>query len=69
MTDLSMRSRSQTLETSTNDIAHLRRTVQELFEKFLEESDLEIRRVGVKISHFSTEQASQKQLTSFFQNN
>jgi nucleotidyltransferase/DNA polymerase involved in DNA repair len=69
MTDLSVRSRSQTLETPTNDIDILRRTVQELFEKFLDESELEIRRVGVKISHFSTEKANQKQLTSFFQNN
>jgi len=68
MTDLSVRSRSQTLETATSDIAVLRRTVRELFEKFLSKSELEIRRVGVKISHFAKEEAEQKQLTSFFQN-
>jgi len=68
MSDLSVRSRSQTLETPTNDITVLRKTVQELFEKFLGESELEIRRVGVKISHFVKEEAEQKQLTSFFQN-
>jgi nucleotidyltransferase/DNA polymerase involved in DNA repair len=45
----------------------LRRTVRELFEKFLGESELEIRRVGVKVSHFVKEEAEQKQLTSFFQ--
>ncbi len=69
MTDLSVRSRSQTLDTATNDIAVLRRTVQELFEKFLGESELEIRRVGVKIFHFVKEETEQKKLTGFFQNN
>jgi DNA polymerase IV (DinB-like DNA polymerase) len=69
MTDLSVRSRSQTLEVATNDIEVLRRTVRELFEKFLGEPELEIRRVGVKISHFAKEEAEQKQLTSFFKNN
>jgi DNA polymerase IV (DinB-like DNA polymerase) len=68
MTDLSVRSRSQTLETPTRNIAVLRKTVRELFEKFLGESELEIRRVGVKISHFIKEEIKQKQLASFFQN-
>ncbi len=68
MTNLSVRSRSKTLETSTSDIEALRRTVRELFEKFLSESELEIRRVGVKIAHFVKEEAEQKQLTSFFTN-
>ena len=53
MTDLTVRSRSETLENPTCDIAILRETVQELFEKFLDESELEIRRVGVKITHFA----------------
>lgn len=69
MSDLSVRSRSQTLETATSDTAVLSRTVQELFEKFLGESELEIRRVGLKISHFFKEETEQKKLTSFFQNN
>jgi DNA polymerase IV (DinB-like DNA polymerase) len=67
MTDLSARSRSKTLETATSDVEVLRRAVRELFEKFLGESELEIRRVGVKISHFAKEEAEQKRLTSFFQ--
>jgi len=67
MTDLSVRSRSKTLETATSDIEVLKNTVRELFEKFLGESELEIRRVGVKISHFAKEEAEQKRLTSFFQ--
>jgi DNA polymerase IV (DinB-like DNA polymerase) len=68
MTDLSVRSRSKTLETPTNDVEVLRRIVRELFEKFLGESELEVRRVGVKISQFAKEEAKQKQLTSFFGN-
>ena len=68
LTDLSVRSRSKTLGTTTSDIEVLRRTVRELFEKFLEDFELEIRRVGVKVSHFAKEQAEQKKLTSFFQN-
>jgi DNA polymerase IV (DinB-like DNA polymerase) len=68
MTDLSVRSRSKKLETATSDVEVLRRAVRELFEKFLGESELEIRRVGVKISHFAKEEAEQKRLTSFFQN-
>jgi DNA polymerase IV (DinB-like DNA polymerase) len=66
MTDLSLRSRSKTLDTATNDVEVLKQTVRELFEKFLSEARLEIRRVGVKISHFSKEEREQKKLTSFF---
>jgi DNA polymerase IV (DinB-like DNA polymerase) len=68
MNDLSVRSRTKTLETATSDIELLRRTVRELFEKFLGESELEVRRVGVKISQFSKEECEQKKLTSFFGN-
>jgi len=57
------------LETPTKDKAILAKTVTALFEKFLDESELEIRRVGVKISNFAKEETEQKQLTSFFQNN
>jgi DNA polymerase IV (DinB-like DNA polymerase) len=67
MTDLSVRSRSKTLETDTNDAEVLRQAVRELFEKFIGESELKIRRVGVKISRFAKEEAEQKRLTSFFQ--
>jgi DNA polymerase IV (DinB-like DNA polymerase) len=68
MTDLTARSRMQTLEKPTNDLVTLKKTVRELFEKYLDESELEIRRVGVKISQLTKEEAEQKQLTSFFQN-
>ena len=66
MTDLSVRSRSKTLETATRNIDVLKGTVRELFEKFLRDAELEIRRVGVKVSHFTKEKANQRRLTSFF---
>jgi nucleotidyltransferase/DNA polymerase involved in DNA repair len=68
MTDLSVRSRSKTLETATRDVEALKQAVRELFEKFLSESELEVRRVGVKVSQFGKEEREQKKLTSFFGN-
>ena len=65
MADLSVHSRSQTLEKPTNDMTTLNEAVRLLFDKFLGESELEIRRVGVKISRFSREEPQQKQLSSF----
>jgi DNA polymerase IV (DinB-like DNA polymerase) len=66
MANLSIHSRSQTLEKPASDLELFRKTVRELFEKFLKESELEIRRVGVKVSHFAKEETKQKQLSSFF---
>jgi len=68
MADLSVHSRSQTLDRPENSIEVLEKTVMALFEKFLSEPELGIRRVGVKISRFSKEATKQKQLSSFFQN-
>lgn len=68
MADLSVHSRSQTLEKPEKNVEALEKAVKELFEKFLGESELDIRRVGVKISRFSKEETKQKQLSSFFQN-
>ena len=67
MTDLSCRSRSITLEQPAKDKETIKRNVRSLFEKFLAESTLEVRRVGVKVSGFSREEPRQKQLSSFFQ--
>jgi DNA polymerase IV (archaeal DinB-like DNA polymerase) len=66
MTDLSCKSRSITLEQPGKDKETIKRNVRVLFEKFLDESPLEVRRVGVKVSGFSKEERRQKQLTSFF---
>jgi DNA polymerase IV (DinB-like DNA polymerase) len=65
MNDMSVRSRSKTLENPTNELEAFKRTVQELFEKFLNESELEARRVGVKVSNFVREQERQKKITNF----
>jgi len=64
MTDMSIRSRSKTLENPTNEMENLKKATKELLERLLKESHLEIRRVGVKVSNF-TEQDRQKQLISF----
>jgi DNA polymerase IV (archaeal DinB-like DNA polymerase) len=66
MVDLTSKTRSLTLEQPAKDKETITRNVHMLFEKFLAESPLEIRRVGVKVSGFSKEQPQQKQLTSFF---
>ncbi len=64
--DLSSKSRSVTLEQSAKDKETIKRNVRMLFEKFLTESPLEVRRVGVRVSSFSKEEPRQKSLTSFF---
>lgn len=64
--DLSSKSRSVTLEQPAKDKETITRNVRALFEKYLSESTLEIRRVGVKVSGFSKEEPKQKQLISFF---
>jgi len=66
-TDLSSKSRSITLDQPSKDKETIRRNVRVLFEKFLSESTLEIRRVGVKVSVFSRKEPRQKQLSNFFQ--
>ena len=67
MTDLSSKSRSITLEQPVKDQEAIKKNVKTLLEKFLYESPLELRRVGVKVSGFTKEEPQQKQLTSFFQ--
>jgi DNA polymerase IV (DinB-like DNA polymerase) len=64
--DLSLHSRSKTFETPTSDLKVLKKTVKELFEKFFSESNVEARRVGVKVSSLSKKEKMQKQLTNFF---
>ena len=67
LTDLSCKSRSITLEQPARDAETIKKNVKELMEKFLSETQLDVRRVGVKVSGFSREEPRQKQLTSFFQ--
>ncbi|MCX8150334.1 MAG: DNA polymerase IV [Candidatus Bathyarchaeota archaeon] len=67
--DLTTRSRSLTLEKSTKGIEALRRHTRELLEKYLNESDLPVRRIGVKVAQLRKEEKKQQQLTSFLQTN
>lgn len=64
--DLSGKSRSVTLEQPAKDKETIKRNVRLLLEKYLAESPMEIRRVGVRVSAFSKEQPQQKQLSLFF---
>ena len=66
MKDLSVRSRSKSLD-NTNRLEVLQETVKELFERYLAESTLEIRRAGVKVSGLSKVGKNQKELSSFFE--
>ncbi len=63
-TDMSIRSRSKTLENPAYDVDVLRKSVKELFERFLEQSELKARRVGVRVSGF-VEQKKQRTLADF----
>jgi DNA polymerase IV (DinB-like DNA polymerase) len=66
--DLTVRSRSATLEQPSKDLESLKKNVKELLQKFLENSDKDVRRIGVKISILSKEENAQKRLESFFGN-
>jgi DNA polymerase IV (DinB-like DNA polymerase) len=66
MTDLSSKSRTKTLDKPAKDKETIHKAAQELFEKYVGETELEIRRVGVKVGGFVKEERQQKQLTSFF---
>jgi DNA polymerase IV (DinB-like DNA polymerase) len=64
--DLSVHSKSKTFENPTSDLETFKKTVKELFEKFLDESSVEARRVGVKVSNLNKKEELQKQITNFF---
>jgi DNA polymerase IV (DinB-like DNA polymerase) len=64
--DLSVHSRSKTFDNPTRDLETFKNTVKELLEKFLGESDVEARRVGVKLSNLAKKEELQKQITNFF---
>ncbi|MBT8172145.1 DNA polymerase IV [Candidatus Bathyarchaeota archaeon] len=64
--DLNVHNRSKTLEKPTNNLESFKKSVKELFEKFIAESEIEIRRVGVKLSNLTKKEERQKQITSFF---
>jgi len=65
MKDLSILTRSKTLNDAVNDPSLLKSEVDELFKKLVKETDKEVRRAGVRVSCFVEERGQQKQLTSF----
>jgi len=67
MKDLTVYSRSKTLQNQTDDVEIMKQTVEELFAKLLSEVQFDVRRVGVKVSGFAKEQRGQKKLTSFLE--
>lgn len=64
--DLTVYSRSKTFENPTNSLETFKETTKELFEKFLDESDVKARRVGVRLSSLTKREEQQRQITSFF---
>jgi DNA polymerase IV (DinB-like DNA polymerase) len=68
MSNLTIRSRSQTLEQPTNKMETLKDVVRLLFDKLLGEENLEVRRIGVKVSQLGKRDSDQRQLSSYFQN-
>jgi len=66
MVDLKTYSRSRSLDSPSNSVYLMKRIVRELFDKFIEESDIDIRRVGVKLSNLVVIEEEQARLTSFF---
>lgn len=67
MKDMSVRSRSRSLDNHTNELSIIKETVRELFVNFLAESTLEVRRVGVKVSSLVKGGQGQRRLTSFIE--
>ena len=68
MTDLSSKSRSKTLDKPAKDKETIYKEALRHFSRnILAETELSIRRVGVRIGRFVKEEPRQKQLTSFFQ--
>jgi DNA polymerase IV (DinB-like DNA polymerase) len=65
--DMSTPSRSRTFEAPIDSLEALKATVKELFQKLLAEvpAELKARRIGVKISNFSTAGQTQKHITEF----
>jgi DNA polymerase IV (DinB-like DNA polymerase) len=65
MKDMSIRSRSKTFESPIFHLEMLETSTEDLFQKLLSETSMEIRRAGVKVSGFSKKPEQQKHLTDF----
>jgi DNA polymerase IV (DinB-like DNA polymerase) len=65
--DMSIHTRSRSLDYGTGRLDVLKEMVRELFRNFLVECDVEARRVGVKVSGLVKLSDAQKRLTSFIE--
>jgi DNA polymerase IV (DinB-like DNA polymerase) len=63
--DLTIHTKSKTLDEPTDRIDVLRGTATQLFEKLLDESELPLRRAGVKVSGLAKIKTLKKRLTDF----
>lgn len=64
-TDMNVHTRSRTIDSPSNSLELMKKTAAELFRKFEDETNLEARRVGVKVSNLASIEPNQKQMTSF----
>ncbi len=64
--DLTVRSRSTTLDNPSESLNVLRETVRGLLQRLLDGTDRNVRRIGVKISMFREEEKVQTRLESYF---
>jgi DNA polymerase IV (DinB-like DNA polymerase) len=64
MDDLSIHTRTKTLEVVTDSLEIMKKSAKELFESFLEGQTVEIRRVGIKVSGLEAK-SGQTSLTDF----
>jgi DNA polymerase IV (DinB-like DNA polymerase) len=67
LTDLTVHSKSRTLDIPSSNVNTIKSTVKELFEKFVAESEKEVRRVGVRVSNLGKQKKAQEQLTDFIE--
>ena len=63
--DLSNRTKSKTLRNHTSSLDELKKTVIQLLKESLEDQELLIRRLGVRVSDF-TQPSGQVDITKFF---
>ena len=63
--DLSNRTKSKTLKNHTSNLEELKRTAFQLLKELLEDQDMLVRRLGVKVSDFA-EVSGQVDITKFF---
>lgn len=66
--NLGIHSRSKTFEKPTSSLQLFKEIIEKLFKKFLNESDIEIRRIGVKLSNLNKKEKNQKKITNYFAN-